>query len=589
MIHLIGSDLSTFKALKLKPGLNILLADKSAGSTDKQTRNGAGKTSLVELLHFIFAGSADKNNVFRNDALSQWHFDVQFDLSGKNITASRSGGSAKNIKVTGDCGDFCLQPELHKNSGDQIYTAEQWSNMLGHEMFDLKCWQSENDDRPKFSPTFRMLFPYFVRRQYAGGFLDPHRNSENQQPWDQRVALSYLLGLDESIPGKFEVLGQREKDIKTLKKMAKDGNLELLGSAGDFRTKLAIAEEKADRLKKRVASFHVVDQYKDMEREASSLTREIQKLNDENVEDELLLAQLKVSLSDETPPSTANLMKLYEEAGVVFPQNITRRFEEVETFHKVILQNRKTHLSGEIEATQARIKDRDAQKKELDRRRAEIMNILKSGGALEHFLLLQEEAGRIESEVATFRKKLELAEQIESTKAALGVDRAQLTLALQNDHKEREDAIKRAVLAFEQLSESLYVNERAGNLIISPGKNGLDLEIKIDGERSKGISNMQIFCFDLMLMQICHERNMGPGFLVHDSHLFDGVDERQVAKALQIGAERSEKLGFQYFVTMNSDALPKEGFDEGFNLQDHILPVRLTDESEMGGLFGVRF
>lgn len=589
MIHLIGSDLSTFKTLKLKPGLNILLADKSAGSTDKQTRNGAGKTSLVELLHFIFAGNADKNNVFRNDLLSQWHFDIQFDLSGKSITASRSGSSAKNIKVTGDCSDFCLQPELKKSSGDQIYTAEQWSDMLGHEMFGLKCWQSANDERPKFSPTFRMLFPYFVRRQYAGGFIDPQRNSENQQPWDQRVALSYLLGLDESIPGKFEALSQREKDIQTLKKMAKDGNLELLGSAGDFRTKLAIAEEKAERLRQRVASFHVVDQYKDMEKEATALTRDIQKLNDENVEDELLLEQLKVSLSDETPPATSNLLKLYQEAGVVFPQNVTRRFDEVEMFHKIILQNRKTHLSGEIEAAQARIKDRDAQKKELDRRRAEIMKILKSGGALEHFLLLQEEAGRVESEAATFRKKLELVEQIESTKASLGVDRAQLTLALQNDHKEREDAIKRAVLAFEQLSESLYVNERAGNLIISPGKNGLDLEIKIDGERSKGINNMQIFCFDLMLMQICQERNMGPSFLVHDSHLFDGVDERQVAKALQIGAERSKTLGFQYLVTMNSDALPKEGFDEGFNLQEHILPVRLTDESETGGLFGVRF
>ncbi|MGB9154234.1 MAG: ABC-three component system protein, partial [Alphaproteobacteria bacterium] len=303
----------------------------------------------------------------------------------------------------------------------------------------------------------------------------------------------------------------------------------------------------------------------------------------------LLLNQLKSSLEDETPPETAHLLRLYEEVGVVFPQSINRRFEEVANFHKIVLENRRAHLAGEIGSSQARIKDRDFKKESLDRRRAEIMNILRSGGALEHFLLLQEESGRTESEVSTLKKKLELAEQIETTKATLGVERAQLTMALQNDLKERESATKRAVLIFEELSESLYMNERAGNLYISPSKNGVDLEIKIDGERSKGISNMQIFCFDMMLMQICHERGIGSGFLVHDSHLFDGVDERQIAKALQIGAERSKKLGFQYLVTMNSDAMPKEGFQEGFDLKEHILPVRLTDEDETGGLFGVRF
>lgn len=48
-------------------------------------------------------------------------------------------------------------------------------------------------------------------------------------------------------------------------------------------------------------------------------------------------------------------------------------------------------------------------------------------------------------------------------------------------------------------------------------------------------------------------------------------------------------MGFQYLVTMNSDSVPKEGFQEEFDLKKHILPVRLTDEDETGGLFGARF
>jgi uncharacterized protein YydD (DUF2326 family) len=92
-----------------------------------------------------------------------------------------------------------------------------------------------------------------------------------------------------------------------------------------------------------------------------------------------------------------------------------------------------------------------------------------------------------------------------------------------------------------------------------------------------------------MLTELSCKKGRGPGFLIHDSHLFDGVDERQVAKALQLGAERAEALGVQYIVTMNSDALPDSGFKRGFNIRDHILEAKLTDATETGGLFGLRF
>jgi hypothetical protein len=39
---------------------------------------------------------------------------------------------------------------------------------------------------------------------------------------------------------------------------------------------------------------------------------------------------------------------------------------------------------------------------------------------------------------------------------------------------------------------------------------------------------------------------------------------------------------------MNTDDLPHE-LPHGFNLDDYILPVRLDDSTESGGLFGFRF
>ena len=39
---------------------------------------------------------------------------------------------------------------------------------------------------------------------------------------------------------------------------------------------------------------------------------------------------------------------------------------------------------------------------------------------------------------------------------------------------------------------------------------------------------------------------------------------------------------------MNTDAVPRE-VPAGFKIEDYALPIRLTDASEDGGLFGFRF
>lgn len=588
MIKRIYSDLESFKSLEFKPGLNILVADRVEGSSDKQTRNSAGKSSLVELIDFIFGGTGS-SYIFKKKQLSEYTFSIHFEISGTGITASRSGKAHKIITFDGDSSKFCLQPEKLSDDNPSGYQVERWTELLGHEIFGLDCWSSIGSERSTYSPTFRMLFPYFLRREYAKGFLEPQRQNEKQQPWDVRVSLSYLIGLDESIPARYEKLKQLSEKLKKFKSLAGDSSIDILGSSSDIRTKLTIAEKNSKKLADQVAVFRVVDQYKDFEAEASRLTRDIKELNDGNVADEILLNELNDSIGSESPPSTSNLLRLYEESGVLFPNNVKRRFDEVEKFHKAIVENRKAHLTAEISSAQHRIRTRNRKKAAFDLRRSEIMGILKTGGALDHFLKLQQEAGRLESEVGLLRKKLELAQDIENTKAQLAVDRAQLDQAQQNEFNEKNEVIKHAILIFEELSEALYENERSGSLHINPGKIGPDFEIKIDGERSKGISNMQIFCFDMMLMQICRERGIGPDFLVHDSHIFDGVDERQVAKALQLGAERSASLGIQYIVTMNSDALPTSGFEGEFKLEDHVLTTRLTDETETGGLFGLRF
>lgn len=91
----------------------------------------------------------------------------------------------------------------------------------------------------------------------------------------------------------------------------------------------------------------------------------------------------------------------------------------------------------------------------------------------------------------------------------------------------------------------------------------------------------------MILMHLCHQRGIVPGFLVHDSHLLDGIDGRHVICALYVGAHTASKLGFQHFVANENDAF--EETETGFELGEYVLPVMLTDATEDGGLFGMRF
>ena len=585
MIRYIGSDLESFKALTFNPGLNILLADKSEGATDRQSRNGAGKTSLVELIHFLCGANAPKGSFARSSQIADSRFTMGMDIGDAEVAITRTGKKASKLEISGSVDKLPISPKLMKQRAGYEISNEHWKSNLG------ACWfgiEVSPDPAAKYAPSFRSLFSYFARRQESGGFHTPVQHSRPQQPWDQQVAISFLIGLNWRISSDLQGLKDKEKIVRGLAKAAKSGDLgRFVGRSADLRTQLAVAERKSDGLAAQLEAFHIIPEYQELQSEADEITGRINRLGEENFVDSRLVMDLEESMTEEQEPQRDDLIRLYEEAGVLLPDAVCRRLDDAMVFHRTIVQNRRSHLGAEITTASQRIKHREQEQLDLDVRRRRIMEILRSGGALEQYTSMREELGRAQGEIENLRQRLTAAEDLERSTAELDIERARLAQALSDDIHEREDMVIEAIVTFEELSEALY--EEAGSLIIDPTPNGPRFEVKIEGERSKGITNMQIFCFDLMLTELSCRRGRSPGFLVHDSHLFDGVDERQIAKALQLGAQRSQELGFQYIVTMNSDVLPESGYQNGFDVRDYVLATKLTDATETGGLFGLRF
>lgn len=586
MIHRIFSTDSRFKELNFSAGFNVLVAEKSFGARKNQTRNAAGKSSTLEIIHYLLGSRSPKGSFFALDAFDGHTFGMAFDLGGSLVHVHRQAGpNAKRNELffTGKVPDF-IAKELNSGLTDEDRTIKlnTWIELLGKKMFSLS-------QGTKFAPTFRLTLPYFCRLDSEGGMHNPFESWSKQPAWQRDVTIAFLLGLDWHVLAKMEALRAEESHLEQLRRELKGSGIvgQIIGKTSGLLASLAISEQRVQRLESQLQEFQVLPEYREIEKEASEIAREIADLADQNTADRRLISDLKETLAAEKEPDMADLERLYSAAGVQLPDITLLRLESVKEFHQTVIRNRYSHLQSEIKAAEVRIAKRDTHAVQCGRRQAELMSLLQTHGALEQFNMLQGELSKFRAQRDALQKQFDLAQKVEKGGAELDLQRATLHQSLIRDMDERAARLRDAAVLYAELSAE--VSERSSILEIEATAKGLSMAITGGPDKSKGIREQQLFCFDMLLAVMQSKRATSPGFLVHDSHLFDAMDERQVANAIEVGARLSQKCGFQYIVTMNSDRIPYRDFSEGFDFDTHTIEPRLTDETDFGGLFGFRF
>jgi uncharacterized protein YydD (DUF2326 family) len=265
-----------------------------------------------------------------------------------------------------------------------------------------------------------------------------------------------------------------------------------------------------------------------------------------------------------------------------------RQYNDVAEFHKSVIENRKLFLEQELEQVKLRLSNISKERSNLDQQRSEIMKLLDSSVALDTFGESQVLLSELASNVQILEEKLARSIEINQIDDRLRMVRDDAVISMRNELRERDVQVTRAISLFGKLGNEIY-SDRTPILKIDISQNGiLQIIPEIQADASTGIRGVEIFLLDIVCLISAIEYGRAPRLLMHDSRLFDGMDDRQAASCLNIGARLSEQMGFQYIVTMNSDklsAIDKEGFDSS----SYLLPIRLTDDTEDGGIFGFRF
>jgi uncharacterized protein YydD (DUF2326 family) len=581
MIHEVTSSLPTFRTVSFKPGFNIVLADKTKASTKDDSRNGVGKSTLVEIIQFCLGADVQKGDTLAHEELKGVSFDLVFDLRGERVRVSRNTSAKAQVTLAAKSFDNWPYKPTETPDGYRLKTAE-WNAVLGSRLFN-----APTDSTRKYKPTFRSLISYFARRGKEA-FNEAFYHHRIQQPWDVQVNNAFLLGLDWEDASDWQVLKDQKKLLDTLKRAAQSGLMkDVLGSVGELEAERITVEERVKAVAKELKSFKVHTQYRELETRADAITREYQQLSNVNVLDRRLLEQYQQSIATEKAPDNEKVASLYAAAGVTLPNLVTKRLEEVESFHSSLLANRRQFLGSEIEKLESRILSRDIEIARLREERDKILAVLRSHGALDEFLRMQEAHARDLAMLKDLEARLDNVRRFERGKSTLKIELERLQQRAREDYDRRRGERAKAVQTFGQYSRALYKDE-AGHLVIDINDSGFTFAIEKMRTRSTGIISMKIFCYDLTLASIHSDDAAKPGFLIHDSQLFADVDGRQVATALFLAHREAQAKDFQYICMFNSDKLPTSELPPEFDI-DGLTAIRLTDKDAAGSLLGMRF
>jgi uncharacterized protein YydD (DUF2326 family) len=333
-------------------------------------------------------------------------------------------------------------------------------------------------------------------------------------------------------------------------------------------------------------------EYDRIEEQASALTRQIHELANQNVTDGRLLEHYRRSVSEEsgtadTDRANKTLEEAYREAGVVLPDLVKKRLDDVKQFHHALVRGRRDFLSTEVERLEREIVKRKQEIVELDGHRASFMQVLETHGALAEYNRLQALRQEAQNKLAEVGRRIKQLKELDQGRSQLKIELETLRQKTRQDLEDRSSAKEKAISLFNANSEALY--DAPGNLIIEVGKNGYHFEVEIQRTGATGIENMKVFCYDLTLTQLWTEKPNHPGLLLHDSPMFDGVDERQKAAAWARAKAESERLGFQYICMVNTDDIPEKDVMGGLDMRDpSLIRATLTDQPD-GCLLGIRF
>jgi uncharacterized protein YydD (DUF2326 family) len=573
-MHLISliANKETFKSVYFNEvGVSLVVGKrKSQSSVDKvkskkMTYNGVGKSLMVALIHFCLGSS---NNQEFEKKIPGWEFCLKFRIKGKEYISKRNTSSQ----------DECIL-------NDKKYTKTELGNLLKKELF-------------LFSEVvglgFRSLLTRFIRPEKSA-YVSFDSTDTREPAYDKLIRNAFLLGIDTNLIEKKRSL-KKELDVAKRHATLLSESAKLKTSAKRSKNvaiELKDIDDKIKTLENDLKVFRIAENYTEIQEEVNSLKRFIQETENKKITRLNALRSIEVSLENNPDIPSEKLIQLYKEADILMPENVVRKLDEVVSFHKRFIESRVKRLSSEQSRLFNDVEEIDKRLEELQLDYNTKIKYLSTNKAYDEIVKLTTLLHDLKSRSAKLQEFQNEMDLYKSKKEKILIELHNQNIKSQEYIKTIGEVLDKNLNRFRLFSSRLYHDKPGGiSLESNEGENKIrfNLNVTIKDDKSDGINEAKIFCYDLTVLTGKHNHNMCT--IVHDSRLFSDIDPRQRSKILKIAHETTLEQNMQYIATVNEDQIEsmREWLtpDEYTKLVTNNIVLELTDESEEEKLLGIQ-
>lgn len=581
---------SVFAPVSFVLGLNAVVAEIRLPENKAKDTHNLGKTTLGRLIDFSLLATRDANFfLFKHESR---FVDLVFFLEiqtfdGSYVTIRRSVEEASKISFKRHVKaqqDFTDLPDASWDHADVAFerAKDLLDGML--DLRDLKPW------------PFRKVVGYLLRAQADFGEVFQLKKFASKHA-DWKPFLAHLLGFDAGLISKHY---EKEEELETKRSEEEVIKRELGGSVADLSKIegiLLLKQKEADKKQGLLDSFDFreVDKQKNKV-VVDDLDGKIAQLNSERYSLTQAKKKIAAALEDDEilfdPKSAADL---FAEAGVVFPGQIKRSFEQLIRFNRAITDERRGYLKEELAEVDGELKRVNAELLDLGKRRTAALSFLGKVDVFEKYKDVTNELVALRADLAALERQrthLRRLQDLRGKIRALAEEKEHLQAQVESDVERRNTEAGRFTqirLYFSEIVEEVI--GRKAVLSVSPNKEG-HLEFKAEilddsGNTTSadlGTTYRKLLCiaFDLALAR-AHLPGRYPRFLFHDG-VFETLDPRKKENLLRVIRAYAD-LGIQHVVTLIDAELPRQSEDSAASLAEGEIVLRLHDEDESGRLF----
>jgi len=578
-----------FHEVVFNDGFNVILGQVTKPKDKDVDSHNLGKTTLIHVIDFLMLKQLKKEHFFikHENLFKDYVFYLEILLnSGKYLTIRRS--VAEQTKIS-----FKTHDEKHQN----FLECDKWddTNVSFDKAKKLLNRYLAFDVLP--DRDYRKTITYFLRTQKD--YDDVFQLSKNFKHKDWKPLLLDLLGFKGEIANsKYTLEESREEKSKTISDLQKHFAVDT-NEIDRIKGLIEIKSEEYNELQVKVDNFDFYAREKELNQElVESVETEIAENNALSYNLNYELSQIEESLRNNLTYDLNEVIAVFKETKVFFPDTLKHSYEELIDFNKKLSVERSKYLAERQAKLQIEIRQLQDRLSDLNVRRSGYLKILQSKDSFKKFKIYQQELVKSQSEIFRLQSQLDGLSNISKLKLNLDDIDDQIDEAKKDIQQQIITGNELYVKIRKDFSKFIkeIINHPAIISIKLNGEGNVEFnaeiqsanELEITSEGS-GTTYKKILCaaFDLSILQNFIHKSFYR-FVYHDG-ILEGLDNRKKTNYLTLVQRLCKEHGIQYILTSIQDDLPLLETGQRMQFDEAEIALTLSDAGPGAKLFMQNF